>query len=107
MIIDHNNLHLKPVEFKQDYNNFRKGMFGFVTSSLQVDEDRFNCSIILHPSHGFKPPWISFFFTTEAQYKYFCDNTIGLLAEDHIFWQEMVDEADELKRTMKEHKDIL
>ncbi len=104
MIINHNNLHLEPVVFKQDYQNFKKGMYGLLTASMQLDTLEFVCAINFHPYFGLKPPWISFFFTTEKDYKDFCENTLKLLSDEHIFWQEITDGANELKKVLKEHK---
>ena len=104
MLIDHNSLHLKPIVFKHDYDNIRSGMYGLLTASMQIDTLEFVCAVNFHSYFGLKPPWISFFFTTEAQYKYFCDNIIGLLSDEHIFWQEITDEANEIRSVMDKHK---
>ena len=90
MIINHNNLHLEPIVFKQDYQNFKKGMYGLLTASMQLDTLEFVCAINFHSYFGFNPSWISFFFTTEKDYKDFCENIIGLLPEGHKFWKDIV-----------------
>ena len=93
MLKDHNNLHLKPVEFKQDYMDIYKGMFGLLTASLQLGDNQFVCAISFHGTCNCHPPWVSFNFTDEGKYKDFCENQIGLLSEDHEYWQEIVDAA--------------
>jgi hypothetical protein len=104
MITDHNNLHLKPVKFKQDYQDIRKHMCGLLTASMQVDTHEFVCAVNFHKCFSRNPSWISFFFTHEKDYKDFCENIIGLLPEGHAFWYALTNEANEIKRVMDEHK---
>lgn len=103
-IENHNNLHLKPIEFKQNYFEIPKGLFGLLTASIQLGDDQFVCAIVFHQSLAFNLPWKSFNFTEEGEYKDFCENIIGLLPEDHEYWQEIMEEAERFEKAMMQFK---